>query len=230
MSRAPSRPVARGATSTRARAIGLGIVHALVCAGSSAAQSDELLVHVASVVDQYFDTPDGRGLLPTALSEAEIAAEYASLAAADSAGVAAMRRYATYVLNAMDPTLSPSGPGLGYGVRAATSGALRELEATLAFDSVSDNVRLHAGHAAAAARNVLRWTDEVVALAGQVRAAGDRGQAASAARRLALATDNLLRGVDGNGDGRRGWPDGEEGLKQAAYHMTLLKRGEGLIG
>jgi len=195
-----------------------------------AAQADDVRMHLEFVADRYFETPDGRGLLPTALAEADIALEYARLAAADSTSIAAIRRYATYVLHAVDPALVQSGPGYGYGVRAAASGVLREMGYALAIDSLSDNIRLHARYVVSAMENVVRWIDEVAVLANETVSAPTLSQATAAAGRLLQTTEAMTRGVDGKGDGRRGWPDGAEGIEQAAYHLTLMKRGEGWSG
>ncbi len=141
-----------------------------------------------------------------------------------------MRRYAGYVLHAVEPTMAGSGPGLGYGVRAATRGVLREIAMVASADSLSDNVRIRAGHVLAAAENVLTWSDEVLALTSQIATTSSVAETTVLVERLVRVTDAMVRGVDGNGDGRRGWPDGDEGLEHATWHMTLLKRGEGLGG
>jgi hypothetical protein len=39
----------------------------------------------------------------------------------------------------------------------------------------------------------------------------------------------LVRGRDIDGDGLVGWQAGEGGLRQAHQHLTLMKRGEGLV-
>ena len=190
-------------------------------------QDVDFRTQIEFVSDRYFDTPDGRGLLPTALAEAAIANEYAQLAQRDSTGLSAIRRYATYVLHAIDPELATNGPGLGYGIRKATVAAQREMGVAMALDSLSDNVRLHGRHIVDAIDNVVLRADEVVVLANEVAGATSLGQARALLGRLARATDALYRGVDANGDGLRGWPDGDEGLQQASYHLTLLMRGEG---
>ena len=46
--------------------------------------------------------------------------------------------------------------------------------------------------------------------------------------RLGEAGAGLVAGRDLDRDGLVGWQGNEGGLRQAAQHMTLLKRGEGL--
>lgn len=192
------------------------------------AQSDPVHAHIEFIADLHFETPDGRGLLPTAVAEAQIAVEYAELADRGANDLAGIQRYATYVLHAVDPAVVGTGPGLGYGLREAAAGVLREVQLAVSYDSVSENVRIHARHVEAAANNVLAWADEAVALADQLRRATSIGSAQDTAPRLVRVTRAIARGVDGNEDGLRGWPDGDEGLAQAAAHVTLMKRGEGL--
>ena len=45
---------------------------------------------------------------------------------------------------------------------------------------------------------------------------------------LSTVAEQLITGVDANGDGRVGWQQGEGGLEQAEQHMNLMKKGEGL--
>ncbi len=183
---------------------------------------------VELVADRYPDTPEARGLLPTALAEAEIAAEYAALAGADSTVLSARQRYAGYVLHAMDPAVVSSGPGLGYGLRPAAGRVAQEMQRATVAEDASENVRVHGRPIAEAAANAGLWAEEAVALASRLRQAAGPDEAARLGRELASLTDMIVRGVDGNGDGRRGWPDGDLGLRQAAWHMTLLRRAEGL--
>ena len=47
---------------------------------------------------------------------------------------------------------------------------------------------------------------------------------------IQLLLRKILNGHDENGDGRVSWGPSEGGLEQAAFHLNLLKRGEGMDG
>src|SRR5688572_10071180 len=68
--------------------------------GREAAQT-AVRTHVGHVADAFQSTPEGRGLLPTALAEAEIAQRHAALAAGDTANLAAIKMHVGHVLHAV---------------------------------------------------------------------------------------------------------------------------------
>ena len=113
--------------------IRFAVLIATVClfaiSGDIAAQASH--AHMGHVADSWGDAPDEAGLLPTASAEAEIAALHAGLAARAS-GLGSMKAHIGHVLNAIDPSVEPSGPGKGYGVGSspASSGASPQLSAT----------------------------------------------------------------------------------------------------
>jgi hypothetical protein len=184
--------------------------------------------HVGHVADAFAATPNGQGLLPTAIAEAEVAIQHAGLAANDPGNLDAAKRHVGHVLHAIDPSLVQGGPGLGHGVKRAAEGIVQHIEMAAGVDGASDNVRTHAGHVAGAARAVVARADRIIALAGQIQAATSASAAASALADLNTLTQALLSGSDADGDGRVGWAEPEGGLQQAQQHVTLLKRGEGL--
>jgi hypothetical protein len=96
-------------------------------------------------------------------------------------------------------------------------------------EGASDNVRTHAAHVAASAGNTVQRADAIVALAQQIQATSSATEAMSLLQQLTAETSALVPGLDANGDGRVGWEAGEGGLQQATQHMTLMKRGEGLV-
>ena len=140
-----------------------------------------------------------------------------------------MRRHVEHVLHALDPSLAPDGPGLGYGVRRATAGILEQVQLAGAAEDASDNVRTHAGYIAGAARSTLERLDRLAALAGRIRAASSPAEALSVVRELEATARAVWLGRDADRDGRVVWGPPEGGLRQAQQHMTLLRRGEGLI-
>jgi hypothetical protein len=211
--------------STLRRAFGPAFLALLV--GSALHAQDPVHTHIRHAADQYVDTPGGWGLLPTAVAEARVAFQHAELAARDSVGLNMVRQHVAHVLHALDPSVEPIGPGLGYGVRLAVAGAAQHMELALGFE-LSENVTVHGTHIPPTLQNAIQWTDEAIALAQGIQSAASAATAAPLVRRLETLCHSILYGRDTNRDGLVGWEVGEGGLAQATAHMNLLKRGEGL--
>lgn len=194
------------------------------------AQTNPVHAHIGHAADAFRGTPDGMGLLPTAVAEAEIALQHATLAARDPSSLEGMQRHMAHVINALDPSEVENGPGLGYGVLAAAEGAARHTELAAASEGASDGVKTHATHVATAARSAANHARAAIELAEDIQDAEDAETAATMLAELTALTDAVLNGMDADGDGRTGWQDGEGGLVQATTHMGLMKRGEGLGG
>ena len=184
--------------------------------------------HIGHVADGWRDTPEGQGLLPTAVAEARIAAQHAGLAAGNTGDLDSMKRHTGHVLHAVDPSAVEDGPGLGYGVKQAAEGAAKHIEAAATADGASQAVTTHATHVATSARNTVSRADEIVALAGRINAATLATQAAPLVGELNTLAQQLIDGSDANDDGRVGWQQGEGGLAQAEQHLGLMKKAEGL--
>jgi hypothetical protein len=197
-------------------------------ADSLAAAIGEVHTHILHISDAFEAAPGGQGLLRIALAEGEIAALHADLAAQAVNSSSDVRLHVRHMLHAIDPSLALQGPGLGYGLERATEEALLHLEMATTSPAASDNVRTHALHISTTLGNTLRRTEAIVALARDL----DLASGSSAASLLARLTEEglgLVRGRDIDSDGLVGWQTGEGGLRQAHQHLTLLKRGEGLL-
>lgn len=185
--------------------------------------------HVHHVSVTFRGTPDEMGLLPTAVAEAEIALRHAELAAGDPADLAAMQRHAAHVLHALDPSaVEEGGPGLGYGAVRGAERTAHYISLAAASDGASESVQTHAEHIETAARSAVDTGTAAVELAGEILAAEDAAVAAELLEELVERTGAMLNGLDADGDGRIGWQEGEGGLAQAAQHLELLRRAEGL--
>ena len=187
-------------------------------------------VHIGHVVNAFGDTPNGQGLLPTALAEARVAVQHAALAARNPANLDAMKLHAGHVLNAVDPAIMPMGPGLGYGVKRAAAGIAMHIDLAAKAPGASPNVVAHANHVATSARNTVARSDQVVTLAKQIQAATSAADAAALVNQLVSLTAQLTAGFDANGDGKITWQDGEGGLQHVQEHVKLMLAGEGLGG
>jgi hypothetical protein len=85
----------------------------------------------------------------------------------------------------------------------------------------------HSNHVATAAGNVVKWSDETVAAAKEVRSATDAKVAAEHVAHMNMLAQQLASGLDADKNGQIGWQAGEGGLQQADMHVNLLVKGEG---
>ena len=193
------------------------------------AQASYVHARVGYVTDVYEGTPGLQGLLPTAVSEAAIAAQHVELANAAGASLYDVQLHASHVLHALDPTLTSGGPGLGYGARLAATTAASYIESIASDSTASDNVRTHVAHLRTIFATVLARLDRAVSLAQEIQATSNGPVAASLLGQLTAHVEGIAMGSDIDRDGRIGWQSGEGGLRQATQHLTLLRRGEGLI-
>jgi hypothetical protein len=182
--------------------------------------------HLGHVVNAFGDTPNGGGLLPTALAEARVAAQHAALAARNPGSLDAMKLHAGHVIHALDPSVVPMGPGAGYGVKKAATAVASHVELAARAEGASQNVTTHATHIATSARNTAQRVDQIVALAKQVQSSTDAMAAAALLSQISSLSEQLVAGSDANGDGRIGWQEGEGGLQHVEEHVNLLLRGE----
>jgi hypothetical protein len=201
---------------------------AVRAASEGQARVDPVHAHTGHVSDAFRGTPEGLGLLPTAIAEAEIAHRHATLAGNAPSVLESVQRHAGHVIHALDPDRIESGPGLGYGVVAAAQRTAHHIELAAASDGASDGVRTHAIHVATAARNAAANAAAALELGEEILASDDADEATRMLADLTVLTDAIVNGVDDNQDGRIGWRDGEGGLAQASAHLALLRRGEGL--
>ena len=154
---------------------------------------------------------------PTIPSAPKLAAERAPstqpmLAAKSPKDLDAMKLHAGHVLNALDPSVEPKGPGSGYGVKKAASGALQHLEFAVKAEGASANIQTHASRASASLNDVLQWTGQALTTARKIRDANSAPEAAMLANELATLTKRIS----------------EAGLQQAKTTMDLMMKGEGL--
>ncbi len=211
-----------------ARLLVLILAIALSTNPASALQANPVHTHIGHVATGFGRAPDGAGLLPTAMAEAQTAIDHVDLAWRDTSNLEWMQRHVAHVLRALDPSQVDEGPGLGFGVIAAAEGIAQHIELAANSDGASDAVRTHATHVATAARTVAERAGEIGQLAAQVESARDYSEAEGLTGRIRRLANQLLEGEDSNDDGRIGWGDGEGGLAQVERHTGLLMSAEGL--
>jgi len=169
-------------------------------------------LHLGHVMTNWRDTPSNVGFLIAAISDGKVAVTHADLAAKSADDLEAMKLHSTHVLNALDSSIEPKGPGSGYGVKKAATGALQHLEFAVQGEGVSLNIKTQAALVSASLTSVLQWTDQAVNTAQNIRAATAASQAAPMVNELAALTKNIS----------------ERGLQQAKTAMDVMMKGEGL--
>jgi hypothetical protein len=200
----------------------------IVSTGTLQAQANPAHTHVGHVASGFPAAPEGRGLLPVAVAEADVAIQHAGFAMRDPANLDAMKMHAGHVLHAIDPTQAPSGPGLGFGVKQAAQGVAQHVGLAASAQGASAAVGTHAGHITASATTVVQRADRIAELARQIQASTTAAQAAPLVQELQTVAQQLKTGRDADGNGTVGWQEGEGGLDQATQHLGLLRTAEGL--
>lgn len=206
---------AGGAPSAAANAPGGGTTGPALPAGAVG-------VHLGHILNSFGDTPDKSGLLPMALAEARTASQHAALAVKASANLAMMKTHAGHIINALDPSIEPKGPGKGYGVKKASQGVANHIELAAKAEGASGPVKTHAMHIATAARATDRRADRIIEMAKKIQAATTAEEAAKLAGEMAALCDQLTNGADLNNDGKQTWEGDEGGLQQVQQHVDLL--------
>lgn len=210
-------------------AISLVLLVAVQAAVDKAKAKNMAQVHMGHVMDGWKDTPNGKGLLPTAIAEADIAAKHAGFAGKKSGDIGWMKTHIRHVLHAVDPSVEPKGPGLGYGTAKAAAGAKKHIDFAAGSPGASKNVKAHRTHVATSLDNSTARVTEIVKLCQEMLAANSPATAAAHVNKVKILVGQLLEGVDANGDGKISWKKGEGGLKEAAKHMGFMKKGEGMM-
>ena len=196
--------------------------------GAPGEKPNPVHTHIGHVMTMWKDTPNSQGFLPVAVADAKVAATHAGYMQKAPDNLDSMKAHAGHVLNALDPSLEPKGPGSGYGVKRAAAGALQHIQLAAKSDGASKGVQTHSGHVSASLTDVTQWTDQAIGTAQKIRAATSAAEAAPLVAELIAQTNSIANGVDANKDGSIGWQSGEGGLAQAQQHMGLMMKGEGL--
>ena len=223
--------LSRSLNYSRVIALSLGLVLVSGCEymsvkGKKMADMNQSHVHIGHVMTGWTDTPEKRGLLPTAIAEAKVAAQHAGFAASKPADLAWMKTHIGHVLHAVDPSVEPKGPGLGYGLIKAAGGAAKHVGFSAKSKGASKNVKTHAVHVDTSTKNVVTWGKLIVRLGKKVKAAKTAAQAAPMVKKIEQLATRLVAGEDVNGDGKITWHASEGGLKEAEKHRGFMMKGE----
>ena len=209
-------------TLTAALAVALASLFAAGNASAQATAAPALSPHIGHVNTSFRDTPEQKGFLETAIAEAEVAIQHATLCMRDLTSLEGMKRHAGHVLNALDPSLMAQGPGKGYGLKKAATNVANHITMAGAAEGQPAGVKTHSVHVAQSANNTVKRVDEMIALAQQIQSATTAEQAKPLFEQLNAKAQLLRAGVDANSDGRVGWQEGEGGLDMSKTHMDLM--------
>lgn len=100
------------------------------------------------------------------------------------------------MLHALDPTLTVTGPGAGYGVRRALTEIVAQVETTASADRKVDAMRLTA-RAMTAARAAVQDTETLVRVAQQLRTSSSVTEAVPLTTQARALAQRLLAGERG---------------------------------
>jgi hypothetical protein len=215
-------------TRSSVRLVTFGICFLAIGAwsGSVAGQGATAKTHIGHVLDGFNGTPMGMGLLPTAMAEAKIAAQHAGFAA-KATTLPMIQTHAGHVINAIDPTIVPMGPGLGYGVKKAAAGVAAHAGFAANASDATAGVKMHSVHVAAAANNVVAMSDQIVAIAQKIRMSTSLDEAQKLAADMQAKAEQLTTGFDADKNGTISWDKPEGGLAQAQQHAEFMKAAAG---
>ncbi len=76
---------------------------------------------------QWKEVPTGQGFLPVAVADAKVASIHAGYMQKSPDNLDTIKLHAGHVLNALDPTVEPKGPG-SFGVKRAAAGAVQHAQ------------------------------------------------------------------------------------------------------
>jgi hypothetical protein len=196
-------------------------------AGQATAAMSVAHTHIGHVADMFNGTPSNKGFYATGVGEADVLINHAGLLANATTNLNMMKTHAGHIINTIDPTQQPTGPGLGYGLKKAMDMTVQHIEMAANDASATAAIKTHAGHISISAQNTLKRTDQILALAKQIQAATTAEQAAPLAAQLKTLADQLKPGVAGP-NGRVGPMADQGGLDTIGQHIQLLKTAEGM--
>jgi hypothetical protein len=169
-------------------------------------------LHLGHVMTNWRDTPANVGFLIAAIADAKVAATHGELAARSRNNLDEMKLHAGHVLNALDPSIEPKGPGSGYGVKKAATGALQHLELAANAEGTSANIKMYATEVSASVKDALQMTDQAITAAQKVGMAKSGTEAVPLVDELSRLTKQISEGA----------------LQRAKKDMDSMMKSEGL--
>jgi hypothetical protein len=182
-------------------------------------------IHLGHLTERFVTVPGGQGLVTVAVADARVAIQHAELGMRDPNNLQAMKTHANHIIHALDARRIDEGPGSGFGVFTAAEGIARHAELAGRAQGSNQQLTTHSTHVAASAQNTRRRADQIVALAQTIADHVDTAtDAAALFADIKRLSDQLITGVDANGDGQIGWQTGEGGLQHVEQHVNFMRQ------
>lgn len=199
------------------------------------------LLHVRHLLVSFSKAPGGVGLVDGLLKDATFVDDSSQrlLAAFQSGDEVATRLEAEVVLNLIvgsqsedykdwdgDGKISDLGDGYGLLLNGDNTGYIQGVFAHAGYAAsaadATPNMILHGDHVKICAQNLEQWTPQLRDLAKQVLAMPFGPPMGAAIRQMAAASDNILKGIDLNGNERIEPIPGEGGAQTAYQHAYYM--------
>lgn len=207
------------------------------------------------------DTPAGVGYLVGLRQQAYIVQNHLSLSdlESDVDNLSGIRRHAEHLVNALQGLHGANfgdvdgdgrvlNPGDGYGILSPVNAAdglgyidqvIASASAAMEAEDATEQIQFHAGHVVISANNTKVIAQELSTLATELAQASDLDQAHALLDELVPLADQLLNGVDIDGDGSVQPVPGEGAIQTAyehaqfasspAYEAALLEGGAPIV-
>jgi len=186
------------------------------------------------------DTPDNVGYLIGLRHQAELVMDHVSMTdlATSAQDVAGIRRHAEHLVNLLEGRQGAHfgdvdgdgrvlNPGDGYGIlptRQRTGyiqSVIDHAQAALAADDATGQIKLHAMHVMIGAQNAQAWAEQLDAQALELAKVKDVPSAEALLAEMRPLAENLINGVDANGNGTVEPIDGEGTVAMAYAHAQF---------
>ncbi len=186
------------------------------------------------------DTPDNVGYLLGLRTQAEVVASHVSLTdlALGPQDLVGVHRHAEHLINAIEGLHGEHfgdadgdgrilNPGDGYGLLSTSQGpgyiesVIQHAQAAIDAPDATADIKLHAGHVLISAQNTQTWVEQINVKALELVQAQDIDTARALFEEMRVLADNMLNGVDANGDGEVGPIPGEGTILTAYQHAQF---------
>jgi hypothetical protein len=134
--------------------------------------------------------------------------------------------HSQHVAHALDG--EGNGPGLGFGIYAASKGVSQHVMLAAQAPGSSSAIQEHALHVSTSAKNVMAWSKAALIVTKKIEKSNSLNDALPYLSELEALVDAMQSGVDENQDGSITWVKNEGGLEQANNHMNIIKAAEGI--
>lgn len=177
--------------------------------------------HIGHALTAWRATPEQQGLFEVAVKETWIALEQARRGAQSHHTPAMSKTYILNALNALNPDLQASGPGLGYGAIRALGDVMDHIDFAAQSDDASLNITLAGARFNENAKQVLNRL-ELSAEVAQLARTASPAELPGLAEDLTQLLERSLEGADRNENDRLEADSDELGLAQLRTELSEI--------